>query len=271
MIHELELAAMLAGEEIVRVKQRVGTTATTKADGSPVSAADEAAEVLILERLERLFPDIPIVAEERVAAGRIPSLDDLAEGRFFLVDPLDGTREFVAGRTEYTVNIALIERGTPVAGVVVVPEEWQLFSAVSDHSEVASFTAGAAVDERQRLRVRVAGPSPLALVSRSHLTPETNTWLARRRITQTTDAGSSLKFCRIAAGQADVYPRLGPTSQWDTAAGDAVLRGAGGKTTTLDGAPLAYVPRDGSAKARFLNPNFVASGLWDDPTAAMQG
>lgn len=224
-----------------------------KQDASPVTAADHAAEAIILERLKHAAPSIPIVAEEEVAAGRIPKV----AGEFFLVDPLDGTREFVARRGDFTVNIALVRNGLPMLGVVFAPANEKLF--VGDVGSGTAFRSDqkpdpAHVASRESIRVRQAPPhGRTAVASRSHSNPETDAWLARNNVTDRVSVGSSLKFCLVASGEADVYPRLGTTMEWDTAAGHAVLAAAGGKVVTLDGAPLRY------GKADFRNPHFLAS------------
>jgi 3'(2'), 5'-bisphosphate nucleotidase len=217
-------------------------TARAKPDSSPVTAADETAERIILAGLARLTPEIPVVAEESVAAGRAPT--HLGE-RFFLVDPLDGTREFLARNGEFTVNIALIEHGAPTLGVVFAPAVGTLY-----WTDGRSAFLGEAP-----IRVRPPGKEGLVvLASRSHRTAETDAYLKTLRVARLVEAGSSLKFGVIAAGEADLYPRHGPTMEWDTAAGDAVLRAAGGSVTTLDGHPLAY------GKPGFRNPAFIARG-----------
>ncbi len=222
-------------------------TARTKADRSPVTEADERAEAVILEGLARLTPDWPVVAEEAVARGAVPRVGD---GPFWLVDPLDGTREFVARRGEFTVNVGLVVDGRSVLGVVTAPAlatTWYGAAAL-----------GAFRQDREGcrpIRVRRADPARLvAVASRSHRDPETDAWLARHGIRETVAAGSSLKFCVIAEGGADVYPRFGRTMEWDTAAGQAVLEAAGGRVLTVDGTPLRY------AKPGFVNPGFVAWG-----------
>jgi 3'(2'), 5'-bisphosphate nucleotidase len=224
-----------------------GTEVRTKADASPVTAADEAAETLILAGLDRLAPKIPVVAEERVSQGDIP---DLADGRFFLVDPLDGTKEFLTRNGEFTVNIALIEGDRPRMGVVLAPARglawWGLVGEGAHRQEG---------DEVRPIGVR---PRPegglVAIASRSHRDAATEAFLERAGVSETISAGSSLKFCLVAEGRADVYPRFGPTMEWDTAAGQAVLEAAGGRVTTPDGAPFRYQKPD------FRNGPFVAWG-----------
>ena len=229
----------------------------TKTDESPVTAADTAAEAIILKALARLIPDVPVVAEEEVAAGRMPEVGE----RFLLVDPLDGTKEFIKKGTDFTVNIALVEAGAPTLGVVYAPARSRLFAG--DVRTGAAWTAEVAPGEdgpgsaRRPLRVRPLGDSLTAVASKSHDTPETEAYLKACGVSDRVSIGSSLKFCLLAAGEADLYPRAGPTCEWDTGAGHAVLVAAGGRVFDLDGAPLAY------GKARFFNPGFVATGPYD--------
>jgi 3'(2'), 5'-bisphosphate nucleotidase len=225
-----------------------------KADASPVTAADEQAEAVILAGLSRLAPDIPVVAEESVAAGRVP---DISGGRFFLVDPLDGTREFVSRNGEFTVNIALIEQGVPVLGVVFAPA----VGGVAGRLFAGAAGVGAWVEDAQGRRPIRCRPVPAegltVLASRSHGDAVAlDAFLAGRKVARLANAGSSLKLCLIAEGAADCYPRHGRTMEWDIAAGHAVLAAAGGQVHRLDdAAPLAY------GKPGFENPHFVAAGL----------
>ncbi|MDB6044253.1 MAG: hypothetical protein JWM63_2804 [Gammaproteobacteria bacterium] len=226
-----------------------------KADHSPVTAADHAAEAIILERLAHAAPAVPIVAEEEVAAGRLPAIGD----EFFLVDPLDGTKEFVQKRGEFTVNIALIRGGSPVLGVVYAPVNSMLY--VGDVAAGSAFRSNQRTDSnetapREPIRVRAVPSSGVTVViSRSHATPETESYLANYAVAERVSVGSSLKFCLVAAGAADLYPRLGPTMEWDTAAGQAVLVAAGGSVLAPGGAPLRY------GKPGLRNSFFIASGL----------
>ena len=228
--------------------------ARQKADHSPVTAADEAAEKFIVKRLHHLAPGVPVVAEESVAAGRIPRVDQ----RFFLVDPLDGTKEFINRNGEFTVNIAEIVDGKPVRGVVYAPAKDRLFfgEAASGAFEINAKPGGAPdYAEAARIAVRPAPKEGLiAVASRSHRDKKTEEYLAAYPVKDFVTAGSSLKFCLVAAGEADIYPRHGTTMEWDTAAGHAVLAAAGGSVTTLDGRTLHY------GKPRFENPHFVARG-----------
>lgn len=238
--------ARRAGEATLRY-YRADTEVRSKGDASPVTAADEVAEAIILETLGRLYPQIPVVAEESVAAGRVP---EVGGGPFWLVDPLDGTKEFLTQNGEFTVNIALVEDRRPVAGVVVAPAfgtAWTGMRGRGAHRHEPHGTS--------RISVRRADPARLvAVASRSHRDAETDAWLSRHGIADTVPAGSSLKFCTVAEGRADVYPRFGPTMEWDTAAGQAVLEAAGGRVLTVSGEPLVY------AKPGFRNPGFIAWG-----------
>jgi 3'(2'), 5'-bisphosphate nucleotidase len=222
---------------------------TRKGDESPVTQADQQAEAVILAGLAQLAPGIPVVAEEAVAAGHIPDVSD----RFFLVDPLDGTKEFISRNGEFTVNIALIESGRPVLGLVYAPAIGRLFGGAQG--------AGAWLEEagsRRAIQCRAEPEAGLTVVaSRSH-GDETalDAFLGGRKVASRTNAGSSLKLCLVAAGEADLYPRLGRTMEWDIAAGDAVLRAAGGRVVVVaDGADLRY------GKPGFDNPHFAAWGL----------
>ncbi len=231
-----------------------------KDDSSPVTEADEKAEALILDALAKADPSLPIVAEESAAAGNIPEHGN----RFALVDPLDGTKEFINKRGEFTVNIGIIENGVPVMGVVYAPALNRLFIAESRFSAwQATAEPGASVPDaskRTPLRIRKAPDAGLtAIASKSHRSEETNTFLETQKIADIISAGSSLKFCLIAAGEADLYPRHGRTMEWDTAAGQAVAEAAGARVTELDGAPLLY----GKRERGYDNPHFI---VWGDVT-----
>lgn len=247
-------AAIDAGAVVMR-HYEAGTDVSHKGDGSPVTAADTQAEAVILAALARFAPDIPVVAEEQAAAGIVPQ----GAPRFFLVDPLDGTREFVSRNGDFTVNIALIEDGVPVAGVVFAPSEGRLFAG-EGRSAFETVVRAGEIGTLHPLRVRPSPEAVTAVCSRSHGTQATWDWLARLDVADSVCRGSSLKFCLLAAGEADIYPRLGRTMEWDTAAGDAVLRAAGGLVTTLDGAPLSYDKRDQGHDEDFANPHFIAYG-----------
>jgi 3'(2'), 5'-bisphosphate nucleotidase len=219
-----------------------------KADASPVTAADEAAEAVIVARLAELTPEVPVIAEELVASGHVPNVDD---GAFWLVDPLDGTKEFVRRKGEFTVNIALIERREPILGVVLAPALRQAWWGTRDRGASARDADG----RTRKIAARKAPPGGIvAIASRSHRDAETQAFLDRAGVAECMSAGSSLKFCLVAEGKADLYPRFGRTMEWDTAAGHAVLSAAGGRVTTSDGAPFLY------RKPGFENPPFIARG-----------
>ena len=222
----------------------------SKDDRSPVTDADEAAEAIILPALHRIASDIPAVSEEAVSRGEIPSL--IEGGRFWLVDPLDGTKEFIKRNGEFTVNIALIENGRPVFGVVHLPAMKVSYAGTTSDGAVRIESSGRA----NRIEVRSTPADGLTvLASRSHANDEAlQSFLATRRVKECINAGSSLKFCRVAEGVADLDPRFGRTMEWDTAAGHAVLAAAGGQVCRLDGSPLSY------GKSGFENPHFIASG-----------
>ncbi len=224
-----------------------------KADASPVTEADVRAEALIVAGLCALSPNLPIVAEEAAAAGNIPSVG----GRFWLVDPLDGTKEFISRNGEFTVNIALVQDGVPVLGVVLAPALKRLYAGVLGSGALLEDALG-----RRRVRCREVPAEGLTVVgSRSHGDAAAlDLFLAGRKVAASVSAGSSLKLCMVAAGEADMYPRLGRTMEWDIAAGHAVLLAAGGGVTDLAGSPLRY------GKPGFDNPHFVASSS-PEPTS----
>jgi 3'(2'), 5'-bisphosphate nucleotidase len=251
---ELMVAAAIEAGRAAYAIYRGDFAVETKQDESPVTAADHAAEAVILERLASGAPGIPVVAEEQVAAGRIPA----SAAMFFLVDPVDGTKEFVQKRGDFTVNIALIRDTVPQLGVVYAPAKSQLFAG--DVRAGQAFRSGQSPEDireapRSAIRTRVPASRALTVVaSRSHRSPETDAWLQKVEVAELVSVGSSLKFCLVAAGEADLYPRLGPTMEWDTAAGHAVLSAAGGAVVNLDGTPFRY------GKAGFRNPSFIATG-----------
>jgi 3'(2'), 5'-bisphosphate nucleotidase len=263
MLAVFERLALDAGREVMRVF-KAGCAVDKKSDSSPVTEADRESETIILAGLRAAYPDIPCVAEEEVAAGIVPP--DL-DGAFFLIDPLDGTKEFVNRRTDFTVNIALIRDGVPEVGVVFAPCSGRFFSGRPGRAEAIEVDGDFRIVGRRRISVRTA-VTPLAVVaSRSHNTPETEAFIRDLGAAEIVSVGSSLKFCLLAAAEADIYPRFGRTMEWDTAAGDAVLRAAGGMTRTLDGAPLTYGKREQSDDADFANPHFIASGKAADASA----
>lgn len=245
-LEEVVEAARAAGEVVLEVYAR-GTTARSKEDGSPVTEADERSQELIVGRLAQLVRDVPIVSEEGHQSDR-PAPQS---STFWLVDPLDGTKEFLSGTDEFTINIALIEDGKPMLGVVLAPARERLFAAAP--------AVGATVEDGSGRRTISARTTPsegaTVVSSRSHGDLDALArFTAGRRVAASVSAGSSLKFCLLAAGEADLYPRFGRTMEWDTAAGDAVLRAAGGRVTDLEGRLLSY------GKPGFENPHFVAWG-----------
>ena len=219
-----------------------------KADGSPVTDADRAADALIVPALKTLTPDIPVVSEESVEAGDIP---DVSGGRFWVVDPLDGTKEFIHKRGDFTVNIGLIWDGAPVLGVVHTPVDGVVHAGAVGYGAWKEDADG----NRVPITVRAADPDNITVVaSLSHRNPALEDWIAARKVARSVSRGSALKFCLVAQGEADLYPRTGPTMEWDTAAGHALLLAAGGRMTALDGGPFRY------AKPDFRNGHFLASG-----------
>ena len=254
LLEALVVAARAAGAEILKLVER-GFEIETKHDQSPVTVCDRAAEQIILEFIRQAAPGVPVIAEEEVAAGRIPAHGDT----YFLVDPLDGTKEFVRGGEDYTVNIGLIAGGEPRLGVVYQPARDRLWAGlVGANSDGRAFLE--ADGERREIRCRPLGQSRAAVASKSHFTQSTADYLARAiGLCEHVSIGSSLKFCILAEGRADIYPRLSPTSEWDTAAGHAVLLAAGGRVDGLDGKPLAY------GKKAFLNLGFCATAGWEAP------
>lgn len=235
------------------VQQRI------KNDLSPVTAADEASEALILEGLSRLLPGVPVIAEESVANGVTQAL---LGPSFMLVDPLDGTKEFLAGRDEFTVNIAIVTHGVPIAGIIAAPAQGLLWRGViggkAERLRIKLGTAPSEAYERSIIRTRPAPERLTVATSRSHLDEMTEDFLARLTIGKRYLCGSSVKFCHIAQGDADLYPRMSPTREWDIAAGCAILTAAGGRVTGPAGEPLEFGGRD----RNFQVPGFVA---WGDP------
>ncbi len=247
-------AAVAAGAVIMEVYGR-DFTMRAKKDATPVCEADERSEALILTHLEKACPGVPVVAEEAFSRGDVPVLT----GDFILVDPLDGTREFARRNGEFTVNIALIRNGAPVCAALYAPAFGRLWLAAGKALACQALPGGEVppLSAMRQIHVRKIAPTgPVAAVSRSHRNAETEALMTRLGATEMREAGSAMKFCLIAEGEADVYPRIGPTMEWDIAAGDAVLRAAGGMVTGLDGAPVRY----GRAGAGFASPDFVAFG-----------
>lgn len=254
-------------EKLIATAWRAGTVIMSyfgnvevelKDDASPVTAADRESEAVIIAELAALAPDVTIISEE---SAETPEIDP--GSCFFLVDPLDGTKEFISGRGEFTVNIALIENGTPAFGLVYAPARSKIFMTLSKDKSVSGDLdpgASAPVFENitwHELATRTPPPEGLvAAVSRSHLDEDTKKFLSQHAISNTISGGSSVKFCLIAEGKADVYPRFGRTMEWDTAAGHAVLSAAGGTVLDQTGMPLRY----GKTERGLDNPGFVAWG-----------
>jgi len=242
--------ALQAGAAIMEVYRSPGFDVQAKGDNSPVTAADLAADAIIAAGLRAAFPDMPLVTEEQ-AATHGQSLTT-----FLIVDPLDGTREFVQRRGDFTVNIAYVQDGAPLRGIVYAPAQGRLFYTLANGQAVEE-SGDHALDQTGPVTpLHVASPDNAALMvvaSKSHRDAATDAYIARYSVRDMTSAGSSLKFCLVATGEADLYPRLGRTMEWDTAAGDAVLRGAGGRVVRFDDhGPLTY------GKPGFANPFFIA-------------
>lgn len=242
--------ALAAGDRIMQVYAAPDFDVRTKSDASPVTEADEAADAVISAGLRAAYPQLPLITEEQAAS------HGLTAQTFLIVDPLDGTKEFVQRRGDFTVNIAYVENGVPRFGVVYAPAKGRLFytpatgGAVEETGPFDPATPGATRP------IRVGRPDNAALMvvaSKSHRDAATDAWIARYAVRDMTSAGSSLKFCLVATGEADLYPRLGRTMEWDTAAGDAVLRAAGGAVVRMDDlSPLTY------GKPGWDNPFFIA-------------
>jgi len=252
MTRVFRAAALEAGRRIMEIRAAGDCAAWVKPDASPVTEADTAADALISARLRAAFPDLALVTEEQADSHR-PGLRD-----FLIVDPLDGTKEFIGRRGDFTVNIAWVENGVPTRGVVYAPAKGRLFYTDADGrsvEEAGPFDIDAPGAVRP-IRARDPGAGALFVVaSKSHRDAATDAHIAKYRVAGVKGAGSSLKFCLVATGAADLYPRLGRTMEWDTAAGDAVLRGAGGRVVRFeDHAALEY------GKPGFVNGFFIAHG-----------
>jgi 3'(2'), 5'-bisphosphate nucleotidase len=261
LLDELTTVVSAAGAAIL-VTRSGSLDTRTKPDLTPVTACDHAAEAVILKGVARLLPGICIVSEE--AASR--ALPQHIPDSFVLVDPLDGTRELIAGRDEFTINVAIIAGGRPRLGIVAAPAQALLWRGIEGRgAERLRLSPGApasAAQARSPIRTRPSPRSALvAAVSRSHLDPQTEAYLARLPVSERRACGSAVKFCQVAEGSADVYARLSPTCEWDVAAGHAVLAAAGGMVNTPEGAPMSY----GRMAANFRVPAFIA---WGDPSLA---
>lgn len=246
----IEELTAIAARAAAAIRQCGAASLRHKADGSPVTTADQAAEAVILQELKRLVPDIPIVSEERSEEETPPGTSQ--SETYFLVDPLDGTREFIAGRDEFTVNIALVSLGTPLIGVIAAPAADLVWRGITGRgAERMTLTDQSG---RTAIRTRPRPAQPMVMVSRSHLDAGTKAYLAGVPHASSVACGSSIKFCRIAEGTADVYPRLAPTHDWDVGAGHALVLAAGGDVRAADGSQLVY----GTPKR--LIPDFIACG-----------
>ena len=247
-------AALKAGEVILRIRAE-GLTVNAKADQSPVTAADLAAEELLRGELARILPGVPVIAEEAVSQGR----GEAPSRTFLLVDPLDGTREFVGSSGEFTVNIGLVENGVPTHGIVLGPAVGKLYAGAATGTASAAFAAGPVADPSSWSPIRCR-PMPekgiVAVASRSHPDPGTEALLAELDIAERISCGSALKFGLVAEGRADIYPRLGTVCEWDVAAGHALVRAAGGSVSRPDGTPLPY----GRTAESYRVTGFVARG-----------
>ena len=253
-----ELTAIVARASALILAVSPDSGHRLKPDQSPVTVADEASEAEILKGLARLLPGVPVVSEEMSGRQAPPKLG----GSFILVDPLDGTREFIAGRDEYTVNVAIVTGGTPIAGIVSAPKQHKVWRGIvgSGAERLRMLADGA--DQPQAIRTRRwPAAQGVAVVSRSHLDPATEAFVAKLGPLARDESGSAIKFCRVAEGTADVYPRFGTTCEWDVAAGHAVVTAAGGVVTNPQGAPLNF----GDAAGDFRVPAFIA---WGDPDKA---
>ncbi len=256
MWQTLETTALEAGRIILR-ERKTGASIRMKQDMTPVTQADEKAEALILSVMARDMPDIAVVAEEAVAAGMVP---DITSGLFFLVDALDGTREFISGHDDFTVNIALVRNGIPVAGIVVAPAKSVAYVAAGGQCEKLVLDHDLNVIDRRKIAALPPVEKLRSCISRSHNSAATDRFLKDNRIDDISIIGSSLKFCLMAEGKVNVYPRFSRTMEWDTAAGDAVLRAAGGITLTQEGKPLLYGKIKQGLESDFANPHFIAWG-----------
>jgi 3'(2'), 5'-bisphosphate nucleotidase len=258
LIEPLTELVIRAGAAILAVNRDV-MKVDDKQDGSPVTEADLAADRIIGEGLARIAPQIPSLSEERVAQASPPYV-----GCFFLIDPLDGTKEFVAGRNEFTVNLALVSAGKPLLGLVGAPALGLVWRGLVGRGAERLTIAGTAIKSVEAIRTRPCPPpgTPWTVaVSRSHGDPRTEGFIANRPGAVRAVLGSAVKFARVAEGAVDIYPRLGPTSEWDVAAGHAVVTAAGGKVTDSKGAELHF----GLGREDFIVPEFIA---WGDPSAA---
>lgn len=256
LIEPLTDLVMAAGDAVLAVN-RSAMKVDGKSDGSPVTEADLAADRIIAEGLARLVPHLPQISEERVREARLPLRES-----FFLIDPLDGTKEFVAGRNEFTVNLALVTAGTPLLGIVSAPALGLIWRGIVGRGAERLTTSGTRRVEPIRTRPHPLPGAPWTVaVSRSHGDARTEAFIAGRPGAVRSELGSAVKFGRVAEGLVDIYPRLSPTCEWDVAAGHAVVAAAGGRITDSNGVALKF----GAGAGDFIIPEFIA---WGDPSAA---
>jgi 3'(2'), 5'-bisphosphate nucleotidase len=243
------IPVVIAAGELELTYFKTNLNVMGKKDGSPVTLADQEAEKLIQTALTKLCPDIPMVGEENVAAGIIP---DISEGTFFLVDALDGTKEFISGGGEFTVNIALLDNNIPVMGIIYVPVTGEIYFGAEGQAFMRMPN-----NPEEKITVRAVPAEGLTVVSskRRGNSDQLTEFLKGKKVSEIFYRSSSLKFCAVASRLADIYPQLGPTSEWDTAAGQAIVAAAGGRVTAMDGTALVY----GKVAQKFLNPTFIAS------------
>ena len=256
LMEPLTALVVRAGAAILAVN-RAAMKIDGKTDGSPVTEADLAADRIIAEGLKLLAPDVLALSEERVGLAKAPY-----DGSFFLIDPLDGTKEYVAGRNEFTVNLALLTNGTPLLGIIGAPALGLIWRGIVGRGAERLTTAEGSAAEPIHTRPHPRRGDPwIVAVSRSHLDGRTDAFIAKRPGATREVLGSAVKFARVAEGEVDIYPRLSPTSEWDVAAGHAVVTAAGGKITDAQGAGLQF----GARNEGFIVPEFIA---WGDPAAA---
>ncbi len=243
--------ALTSGEVIMDIYKSNTFEVLLKSDDSPITIADKKADEVISKGLKRYFPEVPIVSEEQVKS------HDLSASFFFIVDPLDGTKEFIKRRGDFTVNIALVANGEPIRGIVYAPARQRLFytDANGEAVEEMDYFSVSKIGLVKKIKTAVSDNTALKVVaSKSHRDKKTDEYISKYRCKELVNAGSSLKFCLIASGEADLYPRFGPTMEWDTAAGHAVLSAAGGSVLQVeDKEPLKY------GKPHYRNPFFIAS------------
>lgn len=262
-LQQLSELAIIAGQQIMQIYAK-DFEIYTKQDTSPVTEADKLAEDIIVAGLKRLTPDIPIIAEEMASEGALPKLSNKADEQFYLVDPLDGTKEFINKRDEFTVNIALIKNNQPAIGIIFAPVLKQLYVANVEQNFAQliklddDFNLAKPISQQDITPTNITNVPFKILASRSHINPQTQDYIdqicKKHSEVEIVNIGSSLKLCQLAAGDADIYPRFGPTMEWDIAAGHAILNAAGGYIKSDDGTEFTY----GDQKNEFRNGNFIA-------------